>query len=140
MRNVIGQNSEKNRIVIDTYAWIEYFKGSDEGLKAKKFIDNDFLLFTPSMVIAELSRIYRKEGKPEWDSRRKFISAKSRITELDEITADKSGELKQELRKIHKDIGLADAIIASHASKLNARILTGDKHLKNLDNSIDISH
>lgn len=133
-----GQGSGKN-IVIDTYAWIEYFRGSEEGLKAKGFIDGAFSLFTPSIVVAELSDKYRREEIAEWDSRRKFISVKSRILELDETIADKSGELKHYLRKLHKDAGLADAIVFAHANIINAKILGGDKHLKDLKESIDIT-
>ncbi|MBI4162561.1 MAG: PIN domain-containing protein [Candidatus Aenigmarchaeota archaeon] len=131
------QNSDK--IIIDTYAWIEYFKGSEEGVKAKKFIEGDVILFTPAIVIVELSDKYRRDQITEWETRRHFISLKSAILPLDEHTADIAGVMKQELKKQYKDAGLADAIVSAHASVLNGDILTGDKHLKNLENSIDIT-
>jgi len=129
-------NSDR-KIVLDTYAWIEYFKGSME--KARKFIDGNFELFTPSIVIAELSDKYRRENIQEWEVRNRFIKLKSRIIYLDEKIADKAGELKQLLRKTHKDAGIADAIILAHAYALDAKILTGDEHLKDLENSIDLT-
>jgi len=133
-------NSDKiDRIIVDTYAWIEYFKGSEEGKKAKKIIDGQFELFTPSIVIAELSDKYRREGIKEWSIRNKFIKFRTKILSLDEDVADKAGEFKQELKKKYKDSGLADAIVFSHSMEIKAKILTGDKHLKDLKNSIDIS-
>ena len=128
-------NSDKS-IVIDTYAWIEYFKGSSEGLEAKKFIEGEAVLFTPSIVIAELSDKYRREGIKEWEIRNRFIKLKTKILLLDERIADKAGELKQELKKQYKDVGLADAIVFAHSLDVSARILTGDKHLRELENSI----
>ena len=133
-----AQDSDK-RIVLDTYAWIEYFKGSQEGLKAKKFIENKFELFTPSIVVAELSDKYRRDKIPEWAIRKRFVKLKSKIILLDDDIADLAGRLKQELRKEHKDIGIVDSIILAHSLTINARILTGDQHLKNLRNSIDVA-
>lgn len=134
------QNSDRQgRIIIDAYAWIEYFKGSDEGEKAKKFIEGQFELFTPSIVIAELSDKYRRERIMDWDIRNRFIKLRTKILSLDENIAAKAGELKQNLRKTYKDAGLADAIILAHSLDRNGCILTGDKHLKNLNNAIDLS-
>jgi len=135
-------NSDKvsgRKIVIDTYAWIEYFKGSQEGAKAKRFIEGKFELFTPSIVIAELSDKYRREKIEEWSVRNKFIKFKTKILNLDENIANRAGELKQELKKQHKNAGLADAIIIAHSLDIEARILTGDKHLKYLKNAIDVT-
>ena len=129
-----------DRIVVDTYAWIEYFKGSKEGKKVKKLVESNLELFTPSIVVAELSDKYRRENmEKEWEIRNKFIRFKTTILHLEEITADKAGELKQKLREKYKDAGLADAIVWSHAVDINGKILTGDKHLKLLKESLDIT-
>jgi len=114
-----------NKIVVDTYEWIEYFRGTIEGERAKKFIDGDFQLLTPSIVIADIKR--------------RFISLKSGILPLDETTADKAGKIKHWLRKKYKDVGIIDAIILTHSLIAEARLLTGDTHLKSLENAIDIS-
>ena len=120
------------RIVMDTYAWIEYFEGSQEGIKVREYVENSkhtFELFTPSIVIAELSDKFRRKEIAEWGVRKRFIKLKSKILALEESTADKAGEVKQELKREHKDAGLADAIILAHSIQINAYILTGDKHL-----------
>lgn len=133
-------SGDPDRIVVDTYAWVEYFSGSDQGLKAKKILEGKFEIFTPSIVIAELSDKYRRENMSEWEIRFRFIKLKTKILFLDEATANRAGELKQILKKNYKDAGLADAIVWAHALDMNARLITGDKHLKNLENSIDITN
>lgn len=127
------------KIIVDTYAWIEYFKGSVEGKKAKKFIEGSFELFTPSIVIAELSDKYRRENINEWPIRKRFVKFKTKILNLDEKIADEAGKLKQDIRKKYRDASLADAIILAHSLDAKAKIITGDKHLKNLNSSIDIT-
>ena len=132
------QGSDK-RIVLDTYAWIEYFSGSKEGKRAKRFVEGRFELFTPSIVIGELSDKYRRENIQEWPIRKRFVKLKTKILALDESIADNAGKLKQDLRKKHRDASLADAIILSHSIDIGAYILTGDVHLKGLKNSIDLT-
>lgn len=64
---------------------------------------------------------------------------KSDIVNLNYKIAEKAGKIKQEMRKNHKDAELADAMIASHAYSEEARILTGDRHLVDRENTIDVS-
>jgi len=41
------------KYIIDSYAWIEYFKGSEEGRVASKFIESTAPLL-PTVVVAEV--------------------------------------------------------------------------------------
>jgi predicted nucleic acid-binding protein len=132
-------NSDRQKIVLDTYAWIEYFRGSEQGKIAKKFVEGNFELFTPSIVIAELSDKYRREKITQWEIRKKFIEFKTQILFLDGNIADKAGEMKQKLKETYRDAGLADAVVLAHSIDTNSKILTGDKHLRNLENSLDIT-
>lgn len=47
--------------VIDSNGWIEYFKGSEYGKMAKKYIDGCNCA-TPTIVLVELSDKYQREG------------------------------------------------------------------------------
>ncbi len=127
-----GQSSD--RIILDTYAWIEYFRGASE--VAKKFIEGRYELLTPTIVLAELSDKYRREGNSQWEFRRRFIKLRSRVIFLDDRTADRAGDLKMDLRKHYNDASLADAIILAHCVQTNSKILTGDKHFKHVKNAI----
>ena len=127
-----GRDSGSDEIVVDSYAWIEYFRGSAEGKKAERIIDGNFRLLTPAIVIAELSDKYRRSGaSEEWENEKfVYIGIKSEIVKLDEDIADLAGKIKTEKRQVYPDFGLGDAVILATAKKLNARVLTGDKHLK----------
>ena len=46
--------------VVDTFAWIEYFNGSEQGKKAKDYIEGEEIA-TPSIVIAEFTDKYQRE-------------------------------------------------------------------------------
>lgn len=48
--------------IIDSYAWIEYFRGSKMGEKVRLYIEEEYSV-TPTVVITELSRKLLKEVK-----------------------------------------------------------------------------
>jgi hypothetical protein len=75
--------------VIDSYAWIEYFKGSEYGEKAKKYIENGNCA-TPTIVLAELSDNYQREGWVFWEEDLEFILAKTKIIDLTKEIAIKA--------------------------------------------------
>jgi len=126
--------STTSKIVLDTHAWIEYFKGSKSGEIVNKFIQNE-KCFTPSIVIAELADLYSKKKYSFLESDVSFIKSNSEVVMLDSEIAINSGKLKQLIRKKYKNnFGLADAIILSTARKIKATILTGDYHFKPLKN------
>lgn len=119
-------------IIFDTYAWIEYFRGSPPGKKVQIFLDNEDVI-TPSLVLVELSVKAAKEG---WDFEKhlRFIQAHSLIIGISENVVKQSGKLYVMMRKKHSQFGLIDAVIFLTGKERNARILTGDPHFKGLDN------
>jgi predicted nucleic acid-binding protein len=48
-------------VVYDTYAWVEYFLGTDKGLRVRTLLKEEGG-YTPSIVLAEISRKYLREG------------------------------------------------------------------------------
>ena len=122
--------------VIDSYAWIEYFKGTKQGEIASKFIESGKAV-TSVISIAELSEKYLKEGK-DFQERLDFIISQTKIINLDSNLAKVAGRLNFENKKKIKDFGMADAIILATAGLVNGKVVTGDEHFKNL-NSIMIN-
>ena len=49
--------SEPQKVVLDSFAWIEYFSGSLRGEKVRQFVE-DGNATTPTIVIAEVSEKY----------------------------------------------------------------------------------
>lgn len=125
------------KYVIDSYAWIEYFKGSKSGEKVKKFIEKN-LCITPSVVIAELSAKYHRENWTFWEEDYQFILANSLIVDLTHEIAKLAGKTRQEMRKFVKDFGLVDAIILETARVNNLKVITGDRHFKEVKDTVFI--
>lgn len=123
-----------SKYVMDSYAWIEYFKGTSKGKKVKEILENQ-PCFTPTIVIAELSNKYSKENYFFWETDLQFIADNSSIIALDKGTASAAGKLKEAVRKKYKtNFGLADAIILSTARQISAIVVTGDPHFEELNN------
>lgn len=108
--------------IVDTYAWISYFEGKEE---FKEAIERNEL-YTPSIVLAEVSRILGKKKVPRKKSIRVLESIKERslILSLDETNAVEAGQTAEK-----EGLYLTDGIIYSHVDE-HAHLLTGDKHFK----------
>jgi len=109
--------------IVDTYAWVSYFEGQK---KFKEEIENNEL-YTPSIVLAEISRILKKKGVPKEKGTKilAFIKEHSLILSLDEANAVEAGETAEK-----EGLYLIDGIIYSYVYE-HARLLTGDKHFRN---------
>jgi len=127
--------------VIDSYAWIEYFRGSKSGVKSKPYIEGGNSV-TPTIVVAELSRKFTNEvnvGRETLDGRRKallYIGTTTTIFDLTKEVAELAGEVDVERKVLVKGWGLADSIILATTRMLKAKIVTGDTHFKDLKDEI----
>lgn len=131
------------KIVIDSYAWIEIFIGSKNGEKAKEIIQKAEETYTPDIVLSEIARKYMREGAEEQTilERLKTIEETTGITPIDKETALESAkcyiELLEKAKKENlKTPSLFDAIILATAKTNNAKLLTGDEHFKNLNETL----
>ena len=122
-------------VVIDSYAWIEYFKGSEQGRKVAPHIEGGHGL-TSFVVVAELSAYYAHEKMEAWQERYRFIESKSAILELTLEIAKAAGRTRQEMRKERPKFGLIDALIYETAKSLKATVISGDPHFEGLPNVI----
>lgn len=131
------------KTVIDTYAWIEIFIGSKSGEKAKEILQKAEETYTPDVVIAEIARKYLREGMKEQTilERLTTIEETSEIIPIDKNIAFESAECYLELtekaktRKL-KAPSLFDAIVLATARKLGAKIITGDEHFKQINETV----
>jgi len=121
-------------IVFDTYAWIEYFNGTEKGNVVKNYLENNDIL-TPVIVLLELSYKADKEGWNFTDYL-KFIKANSEVVGINEKFVLSFGNFYNKIKKHIKKVGITDIIIL-HTSIINdAKILTGDKHFEKVENVI----
>jgi predicted nucleic acid-binding protein len=125
-------------IVLDSYAWIEYFLGSETGETVRGHLKTEQVI-TPSIVLAEVARKYLKQQMKESEVLRRliFISANSEIAEINTSlslsAASAYSELLEKARaeKLKKP-SLADGIVLATGRAFKATILTGDEHFRGL--------
>ena len=127
------------RLVMDSWAWMEYFEGSPVGKRIRdKIIDERNEIFTHAVSIAEIiSKVRRREK--DVDTAWKAITTLSRVTKSDEIDSKETGLLHAKIKSKSPNFGLADASVLSAARKLKAKVLTGDPDFKGIDDAIFIS-
>lgn len=129
-------------IVFDSYAWIEYFLGSTSGRVANGYLEGDEVL-TPSIVLAEVSRKYLREGMADSEitKRLNFMTTRSTVVELDADLSLMAAKAYMELCERAKPAGrtggtgapsLTDGIVLATGRASNAKILSGDLHFKGL--------
>jgi len=120
----------KQAVVLDSFAWIEYFNGTNAGEKVQSFLETGRAL-TPAIVVAELSEKHRRlnrEFGPKYD----FVKARTSVVPLEEELARVAGELNFDRKKTVKGWGMADSIVLATARQSKSIIVTGDSHFKDL--------
>ncbi len=101
------------RYIIDTFAWVEYFKGTEIGVKIKDLIESGENV-TPTIVLAELKKKFTEWNRIDFDKKLLFIKSNSEIIPLDEDVAISSGEIRATIDIA--GIGLADCILIAMSS------------------------
>lgn len=122
------------KIVFDTYAWVEYFLGTEKGKKVNVLL-NENEIITPILAVIELNCKADKEGW-NFEAFLDFIKSKSTISFISWDIARLCSKNYLEVRKSHKEFSLIDAIILSSAKISNSKLLTGDAHFKGLNETI----
>lgn len=117
-------------MLLDSWAWVEYFLGSPAGAAVREIIRGKEL-YCSVLSIAEVA---------DWCVRRGFDPQKyvGVVTELatvlvfDSEMAQEAGESLAGLRKKSSGIGMVDAIIYVQALNASLPLVTGDAHFRNL--------
>lgn len=123
--------------VIDSYAWIEYFRGSPSGERARQFIEKGSSA-TASITLAEMQEKYLREKWDTFEADLDFIATNTAIIPTDREIAISGGRINYENKKKIRNWGMADSIILATARVLSAKVVTGDPHFKGMKESIMI--
>ena len=126
--------------VVDTYAWVEYLRGTKGQADDFKTIIElgmiEGIVITPTLVLAELKRIYMKKNIAGFEEDLKEIKSRSEVVDIiDEETAIKAGELRNKLGeavRTKKQIGMIDCLLLAIAMKFKAKVITGEDHFKKI--------
>jgi predicted nucleic acid-binding protein len=120
-------------VLIDSWAWVEFFAGSKIGEIVKTYVmDEDQEIIISSINLAEIYRLAldRCDEKTAEKRRRAMIS-RCYLIPVDEEIAVKGAKFRHE-----RDWGLGDALIYATAIREGAKVLTGDPHFKGLEDAI----
>lgn len=122
------------RYIVDSYAWLEYFIGTEAGRKVKAIIDSEEdEKLTPSICLAEIyAKILRTEDEEKAEVRRAFIKSRSALVALTEELAVQAAKTDVNMKKKVQGWGLADSIVLSTARNRNGKVVTGDQHFRGL--------
>ena len=131
------------KTVVDSYAWIEHFIGSEKGGKVDEILQNSDEIYTPDAVLAEIARKYAREGVEEQIiyTRLQQIEDASDIVGLDAELALEAAkcylEMEADAKKRKLTLpSLFDAVVLATGKSLDAKILTGDQHFKGLAETV----
>ncbi len=117
----------------DSWAWVEYFRGSRAGEQVKALLEGKEVLFTPSVCLAEIRAKYLREGHDPTD-RLQFMKSRTSIIEVDAAVAEAAANLK-----VKHGLHMVDALVLSSAQSRRSELVTGDKHFRDLPGVLMLS-
>ncbi len=121
--------------VIDSYAWIEYFRGSSSGVKARRYIEGGSAA-TSAITLAELQEKYLREKWQFFQEDSNFITTRTVLIPVDHSIARLAGEINYAQKKTIKDWGIADSVILATARNTSAKVITGDPHFRGVQEAM----
>ena len=126
--------------IIDTYAWIEYLRGSKQGAVLKRLLDAGKDKFiTMECCLAEMKG-YSLKNNVDFIKIYRIMKANSIILPVLTKGWVEAAEVRHELRKKVANFGLIDAILVAKQKELRCKVISGDPHFKSLKNIVYIGN
>jgi predicted nucleic acid-binding protein len=126
--NYLDFGDKKLTVLLDSWAWIEYYRGSALGEKVRPIIEGSEEAYVSTINIAEVYRWFLwSYGPREAELERKTIKERCLIAPVDESTAVEAAKVRHGAK-----LSLGDSIILATARKFAAKVVTGDRELKGM--------
>ncbi len=115
-----------NKILLDTSAWVEYFNGTERGMRVREHLAkaNTFPIIT-GMIAAEVCSKFAREQKPV-DAALMALRSTAMLVPFDFEVAHRTAHIYLQQRKKKPKFGIVDAHIVATAKINNAKIITCD--------------
>jgi predicted nucleic acid-binding protein len=120
-----------DRLVVDSWAWVEYLRGSETGRRVDAKLVSTEDLWTSVVSLTEVVSKYRRERIAE-QAAIEAIGSLSRFGVPNRDDAIEAGRIHAEVKSKSPNFGLADSFVLQLARKVGARVLTGDSDFKGL--------
>lgn len=121
--------------IIDTYAWIEYFRGSHEGEILNKLFNGSNKFITMECCLAELNG-YCIRNKIDFDKMYEIVKANSIVLPVLTKHWINAAVVRHKMRKKMPDFGMIDSILVAKQEELKCKVISGDSHFKKLKDVI----
>src|SRR5438309_3684285 len=117
-------------VLIDSWTWIEYWKGGPRSRQAADYIDGSETAIVSTVNLAEtLYWVMRHYDEPTVEEKRLTIAKRCFLIPLDMKIAVDAAKTKKKTK-----LGLADSIVLATARNENATIVTGDPDFRGMNN------
>lgn len=124
-------------MLLDSYAWLEYFAGSEAGARVRRHMSDAPVIHTAPIVLAEVySKVARTSGHEAADQALRHILDRSAVTPADEDIALAAARIHVEGKAADRTFGMADAFVLATARFRGVRVLTGDPHFRLFDDAV----
>jgi len=125
-------------ILLDSWAWIEVFKGTEKGDKILEIItraikNGDKIYTTTGNLYEVYYRISQDEGKGACKNALSFMESASEVIAISRDIAIDAAKIR-----LNEGLRAIDAFVLAAARRNHAKVLTGDPHFKDLKDVIFI--
>ena len=113
-------------VLIDSWAWIEYWKGGKLAEAAASYIDGDEESVVSTINLAEVYlTIAKSYDEATAGEKVATIEKRCHVIPVDRDIAIEAAKIKKKER-----LGLADSVILATARQVGGRVVTGDPDMK----------
>jgi predicted nucleic acid-binding protein len=119
-------------VLIDSWAWIEYWKGGPCAKAAAVYIEGNEEAVVSTINVAEIYYWVLKSYDAE--NAMKKVNTIQKRCQI--IPAEKQTAIEAAKAKKQYGLALADSLIYATAREFRAKLITGDSDLKNLEGTV----
>ncbi len=121
-------------MIVDTYAVIELFRGSEKGERVKKLLENEQEIYLSVLSLYEIGTVLERQlKKKKTQEYLRSIQTYYKILDVNRDIALKAIELRREYK-----LPAIDCLIYSTARIKKAKVVSGCKHFKEISNQKDV--
>ncbi len=121
-------------VLIDSWSWIEYWRGGPSSGKAAEFIEGSEMALASTVNMTEtFFWVLSHYGEKKAEEKRETLKKRCFLIPVDEEIAIEAARLKRNLKT-----SLADSLILATAKSRGAKIVTGDPDFKQIPDTIFI--
>jgi predicted nucleic acid-binding protein len=115
-------------VLIDSWTWIEYWKGGKFAQAAAAYIESDEESFVSAINISEVySWVARYYDDSTAAEKLKTVQKRCSVVAVDTQIAIDAAKIK-----IESKLGLADSLIVASARRVRGKVVTGDPDMKDV--------